>query len=144
MKSEDDKTEGKPVDQPAEAAKPGKPVKQKKEKKQSGGARLPFLLEFTYTIATLILIFLAFAIIINSFLAGASLFTVILRTTAAVVVIGSLLMLILSQISSGLLFAVKIEQEEAEKKLEEELNEKQEEKSLHSIFDEGQNKAEAL
>ncbi|HEX2993903.1 MAG TPA: hypothetical protein VHP14_03710 [Anaerolineales bacterium] len=137
------------------AEKPAEPVKPKKEKKSSGGVRLPFLLEFTYTISMLVLIFLALTVLVTSFLSGAGLFTVVLRTVVAVIVVGGLLMLISSQISSGLLFAAKIEQEEAEKKLETRLDEKPSEKSaekldekpaekiLHSIFDEEQSQAEA-
>ena len=147
MKNEDENAEVKPDGQPAESAKaakpakPPKPAKPKKEKKPkpSGGVRLPFLLEFTYTISTLVLIFLAFAVIITSFLAGANIFIVVLRTVVAVIVVGGLLMLISSQISSGLLFAAKIEQEEAVKKL----NETPEE-PIPSILDPEQDKAEAL
>ena len=91
----------------------------KKQKRQANGAPLPFLLEFTYTMSTLILIFLALAIMITSIFAGAGLFAVLLRTSVAIIVVGGLLMLISSQISSGLLFAVRIQQEAAEKKLEE-------------------------
>ncbi len=119
--------------QPTAAAKP------KNEKKQPSGTRLPFLVEFTYSISTLLLIFLALAVLITSYLAGANLFFMILRTGVAVTVLGSLLVVIAKQISSGLLFAVRIEQEEAEKKLQETT----EEKPLNSIFDEAQNKAEA-
>ncbi len=97
--------------QPTAAAKP------KNEKKQPNGTRLPFLLEFIYSIATLVLIFLALAVIITSYLAGASLFFIVLRTGVATIILGSLLIVIARQISSGLLFAVRIEQEEAEKKL---------------------------
>ncbi len=119
--------------QPAEAAKP------KKEKKQPSGTRLPFLVEFTYSISTLLLIFLAMAVLITSYLAGANLFFMILRTGVAVTALGSLLVVIAKQISSGLLFAARIEQEEAEKKLQETT----EEKPLNPIFDEAQNKVEA-
>lgn len=149
MKSDDENVDGKPEGKPAGAAKPSKPAKPKKEKKQkpSGDIKLPFLLEFTYTVSTLILVFLALAVIITSLFAGASLFTVVLRTVVAVTVVGGLLLLISSQISSGLLFAVKLEQEETEKKLneapDETPSELQGEQSLHSIFDEEPGKAEA-
>ena len=141
MKIEDENLDGKPEVQPAEAAAPPKASKPKKEKKQnsSGGVKLPFLLEFMYTLSTWILIFLALTIIITSFLAGAGLYTIVLRTVVALVVVGGLLMLISSQVSSGLLFAAKLEQEETEKKL----NEVPEAKPLRSVFDEEQNKAEA-
>lgn len=114
------KAEAKPAEKP-------KPAKPKKEKKQPSKVRLPFLLELTYTVSTLILIFLALAVIITSMFAGVSLFTIVLRTSVAVLAVGGLLILISSQISSGLLFAIKIEQEEAEKKREEELRKREEE-----------------
>jgi hypothetical protein len=103
----------------------GKPKSKKnapkapKNRKPSNDIRLPFLLELTYTLSTIILIILALAIMITSFLAGASLFTIVLRTGVAVTVVASLLMLIASQISSGLLFSVKIDQEEEKRKQEE-------------------------
>src|SRR5574338_95893 len=140
MKTDEENPEAKP----AEAAKPPK-LKKEKKQKASGDVKLPFLLEFTYTISTLILIFLAMAIIITSFMVGASLYVIVLRTVVAVVVIGGLLMLISSQISSGLLFAAKLEQEETEKKLNEapietppELQGEKPLHSVHSIFDEEQ------
>jgi hypothetical protein len=96
-----------------------KPAKTPKSRKQSDGVRLPFLIELTYTLSTIILILLALTIMVTSFLSGVSLFIVVLRTAVAVTVVGSLLMLIASQISSGLLFSVKIEQEEEQRKQEE-------------------------
>ena len=98
------------------------PVKDRKSRKQVESVRLPFLLEFTYTISTIILILLALIIIITSFLAGASLITIVLRTGVAIAVVGCLLMLISSQISSGLLFSVKIDREEEQRKQEEEMS----------------------
>ena len=146
MKNDEENPEGKAEGKPAEAAKPPTPKKQK-QPKSSCDVKLPFLLEFTYTVSTLILIFLALAVIITSFMAGASLYVIVLRTVVAVVVVGGLLMLISSQISSGLLFAAKLEQEETEKKLnevpEETPLELQGEKPLHSLFDEEQKRAEA-
>ncbi len=93
--------------------------KASKRRRQSNNICLPFLLEITYTLSTIILILLALTVMVTSFLAGAGLFTVVLRTGVAVSVVGGLLMLISSQISSGLLFAVKIEQEEEQRKQEE-------------------------
>jgi hypothetical protein len=91
----------------------------KKGTEQMESVQLPFLLELTYTLSTLILALLGLTIMITSLLAGAGLFAVILRTAVAVTLMGGLLMLIASQISSGLLFSVKIEQEEEQKKQEE-------------------------
>jgi predicted RND superfamily exporter protein len=102
----------------------GKPQEKRSARTQKGtkqmeSVHLPFLLELTYTFSTLILVLLGLTIMITSLLAGAGLFAVILRTAVAVTVIGALLMLIASQVSSGLLFSVKIEQEEEQKKQEE-------------------------
>lgn len=116
----DDTPENAEVNTDAESVKKAKPARPRKENKQASNAQLPLLLEFAYTISTLVLVFLALAIMITSLFAGASLFTVILRTGVAIIVMGGLLMLISSQISSGLLFAVRIEQEEAEKVQEKE------------------------
>ncbi len=138
-----DNVENKPDGQPVKPVKPAKPAKPKKEKKQTGGVHLPFLLEFTYTISTVILIFLAVAIIFTSVLAGASLFTALLRAGVAILAVGGLLMLISSQIASGLLFAAKIEQEEADKKLEEEEEKKQEKEPVFPPMNEDAVQAEA-
>jgi hypothetical protein len=95
------------------------PTKDRKSKKQTEAVHLPVLLELIYFLSTIILILLALVIMGTSFLAGASLFTIVLRTAVAVTVVGALLMLIASQISSGLLFSVKVDQEEEQKKQEE-------------------------
>jgi hypothetical protein len=94
----------------------------------------------------LILIFLALAIIITSIFAGVSMYATVLRTSVSVIVVGVLLYLVSSQISSGFLFAAKIELEEEEKAAAEENkpSEGKEEKPLDSIFDEEQKKAEAV
>jgi len=97
-----------------------KPVKPKKEKKDVNSVQLPVLVEFTYTISILILIVLALTIIVISFISGASLFMLVLRTGVTIFVMGSLLILISSQVASGLLFSSKVEQEEYEKKQAEE------------------------
>ncbi len=107
-----EKTLSKPQKQPPAA-------KRKKEKKSAQNVRLPFLIEFTYTVSALILVVLALIIMITSYLAGASLFTLVIRTGVAVTVMGCLLMFISSQISSGLLFSVKVDQEEELRKQEE-------------------------
>lgn len=142
MKNEAETPDLKLDGQPAEAAKPAKAAKPKREKKEkpSGGAQLPFLLEFTYTVSTLILIFLALAVIVTSVFAGVSLYGIVLRTSVAVIIVGVLLYLISSQISSGFLFATKIEQDEAEKKPSEAPGEK----PMHSILNEEQHKVEAV
>lgn len=91
------------------------PAKMRKERKNFDGVRLPVLVEITYTASVLLLIVLAITIIVSSFLSGASLFAILLRTSVAIFVMGVLLTLISSQISSGLLFSIMVEQEEYEK-----------------------------
>ena len=106
---------------------PAKPPKEKKEKKkkekkpvQADGVPLPVLVEFTYSVSVILLIFVGLAMIIVSFLTGASLLNLLLRTSVAILVMGGLLMLISSQVSSGLLQASLVEQEEAQRAQSEE------------------------
>ncbi len=101
--------------------------------KKTENVHLPFLLELTYSLSSIILILLALIIMITSFLAGASIFMIVIRTAVAVTAVGVLLMLIASQISSGLLFSVRIDQEEEQRKQEE----------ARSMANEDLNKAEA-
>jgi len=93
-----------------------KPSKVPRAKKEVDGVRLPVLVEFTYTISVLLLLFLGLTVIVISFISGASLLNLVLRTGVAIVVMGALLMLISSQISSGVLNASMVEQEELNKK----------------------------
>jgi hypothetical protein len=101
-----------------------KPRKQKprkvKKRTQTDDTPLPYLIELTYTISVLLLIFVGLAMIIVSVLTGASLPNLILRTTAAMLAMGSLVALIYHQVSSGVLQASRIEQEEAVRKQAEE------------------------
>lgn len=93
-----------------------KPRKEKKPKApKTDGVQLPVLVEFTYTISIILLILLGLAMIVISFLTGASLLNLVLRTSVAILVMGSLLMLIASQVSSGVLQASLVEQEEFQK-----------------------------
>lgn len=115
------------AEKPKKAAKKtAKPKKNNKEankqpKKEVNSVPLPVLVEFTYTASVLLLIVLALTIFVLSALSGASLFTLVLRTSVTIFVMGGLLTFISSQVSSGLLFSSRIEQEEYEKKQEEEL-----------------------
>ena len=109
------------------------PSKARKSSKKTENVRLPLLVELTYSLSSIILILLALIIMITSFLAGASIFVIVLRTGVAVTIVGALLMWIASQISSGLLFSVKIDREEEQQKQEESL----------SMAGEDLNKAEA-
>jgi hypothetical protein len=107
----------------------------RKAKKESDGARLPVLIEFTYTIATLLLLFLGLTVIVTALLSGASLLTLIIRTSVTLLLMGGLLMLIFSQISSGMLFASLVELDKQQKPPVEEPD--------HSAGIEKQSKAEA-
>jgi hypothetical protein len=71
------------------------------------------LVEFTYSISTILLIALGLSMAMISFMTGATLLNLVLRTSVAVVVMGGLLMVISSQISSGVLSVSLIEQEES-------------------------------
>lgn len=91
-----------------------KSAKPQKAKKDVNGVQLPVLVEFMYTISVLLLIGLASTIIVTSLLTGASLLALVIRTGVAMLVMGGLLTLISSQVSSGLLFSSLVEQEEHE------------------------------
>lgn len=97
-----------------------KPPKVRKKEKEVESVRLPFLVEFTYTISTILLILFGLTVIGISFITGASLLNLVIRTSVAILVMGSLLMLISSQISSGVLSAILLEQEENDKSKSEE------------------------
>jgi hypothetical protein len=107
----------------------------RKAKKESDGVRLPVLIEFTYTIAMLLLLFLGLTVIVTALLSGASLLTLIIRTGVTLLLMGGLVMLIFSQISSGMLFASLVELDEQQKPPAEEAD--------HSVGIENQSKAEA-
>jgi len=102
-------------DEPKKSKK--KPVKPKEVK----SVQLPVLVEFMYTISILLLIVLALTVIGISILNGASLFTLVLRTSVTIFVMGGLLIFISSQVASGLLFSSKVEQEEYERKQSQEI-----------------------
>jgi hypothetical protein len=122
--SEDPKNpENPPV--PAALVKP-KPRKEQQEKKkkekkqpQADDIQLPVLVELTYSVSVCLLIFVGLAVIIVSLLTGASLLDLVLRTSAAMLAVGCLLVVIFYQVSSGTLQASLAEQEEAQKKAEE-------------------------
>jgi hypothetical protein len=91
-----------------------KPKKEKK-KPQADEVQLPILVELTYSVSILFLIFVGLAMIVVSVLTGANLLNLILRTSAALLFVGSLVVLIFHQVSSGVLQASLVEQEEARK-----------------------------
>ena len=117
MKKED----AEDVKNPEDPSAPAVPVKTRKEKKkkekknrQTDGIQLPVLVEFTYTISVMLLVFVGLAVIIISFFTGASLLHLVLRTSAAMLAMGCLLMVIFQQVSSGVLQASLVEQEEVQ------------------------------
>lgn len=89
-----------------------KPARKPKKSKETDSVQLPLLVEFTYTMSTLLLIFLGLTVLTVSFVSGASLFSLVLRTGIAMLVMGALLVLISSQVSAGVLAAGLAEQEE--------------------------------
>ena len=110
---------------PEASVKPRKEKKEKKKKEkkpaQADGVQLPVLVELTYSVSMILLIFVALAMIVVSFLTRASLLNLLLRTSVAILVMGGLLILISSQVSSGVLQASLVEQEEAQKAQSEEV-----------------------
>lgn len=115
MKKENPETP--PVPEAPVQPRQGKKEKPKKEKKkpQADDVQLPILVELTYSVSILFLIFVGLAMIVVSVLTGASLLNLILRTSAALLFVGSLVVLIFHQVSSGVLQASLVEQEEARK-----------------------------
>jgi hypothetical protein len=107
-------TEGQTSEKPvkADAKKSAKKAKQPKQPKRDDGMYLPVLVEFTFTssVIFLILVFLAMAAV--SWLTGTSLLDFVLRTSAAMGVLGSLLMVVSRQVSTGVLNASLAEREE--------------------------------
>ena len=114
-----------PPSVPEASVKPRKEKKEKKKKEkkpaQADGVQLPVLVELTYSVSMILLIFVALAMIVVSFLTRASLLNLLLRTSVAILVMGGLLILISSQVSSGVLQASLVEQEEAQKAQSEEV-----------------------
>jgi hypothetical protein len=119
MKQEDP-DQGKNSEERSAPQNPGKRAKKEKKQKVVDGVQLPVLVEFTHTVSAIFLVFVGVGMILISFLTGASLINLVLRTSVALLVIGSLLLLITSQVSSGLLQASLAEQEEAQKSQTEE------------------------
>ena len=121
MKKENPEDSKNPETPPAPET-PAKPRKEKKEKKnkekkktQADDMQLPVLVELTYSISVILLIIVGLAVIVVSVLTGASLLNIILRTSAAMLSMGSLVVLIFHQVSMGVLQARLVEQEEAQK-----------------------------
>ena len=113
MKKENPEDSKNPETPPAPET-PAKPRKEKK-KTQADDIQLPVLVELTYSISIILLIFVGLAVIVVSVLTGASLLNIILRTSASMLSMGSLVVLIFHQVSTGVLQASLVEQEEAQK-----------------------------
>jgi hypothetical protein len=121
MKKEKPEDLKNPENPPAPKA-PAKPPKARKEKKKKENKKppvddmqLPVLVELTYTVSILLFIFVGLTVVIVSVLTGSSLLNLILRTSASMLAMGCLLVIIFNQVSSGVLQASLVEQEEAQK-----------------------------
>jgi predicted ABC-type sugar transport system permease subunit len=73
-----------------------------KSKKGTDGIRPPLLIEFTVMLAAIILVAVFFTIVGISLLNGTSLLNFVIRTSISILVLGSLLLIITRQISSGM------------------------------------------
>jgi outer membrane biosynthesis protein TonB len=127
MKKENPEDIKNPENPPAPGT-PAKPRKEKKEKPKKekkplpvNDVHLPVLVELTYSISVLLLILVGLSVVIVSVLTGASLLNLVLRTSAAMLAMGCLLVVIFYQVSSGSLQASLAEQEESQKKSAEEI-----------------------
>ena len=116
-----------PSKNPGHSPAPETPVSGRKEKKKekkptrSNDVQLPVLVELTYSVSVSLLIVVGLAVMLVSFLTGASLLDLVLRTSAAMLAMGSLVVVIFHLVSSGVLQASLVEQEEAQKAQTQEL-----------------------
>ena len=97
------------------AASPGKqPASSNLEKKtrDNDDFRLPVLVEFAYTASALLVILASLMVVVVSFVMGASLLDIVIRTAVTILVIGGLLTLVSWQVSAGALQASLAEQQE--------------------------------
>jgi hypothetical protein len=83
----------------------GKPAEAGKPKKEVDNSTLPFLIEFIFTTAVIFLSLVFFTVVGISLFTGATLLDFILRAGVSTLVIGTLLVLIVRQISTGALSA---------------------------------------
>lgn len=109
-----------PEQQPPAAAakveKPAKPPKAPKKPKANEGLYLPVLAEFVISFAIIFLVVVFLAMSTASWWSGATLLDFVLRTGAALLVLGSLLVLVSRQVTKGVLNASQAEMEEARQK----------------------------
>ncbi len=104
---------------PAEKSEAIKKESKKKEAPQTDGVILPVLVEFTFTVSVIILAILFTTVVGVSLLTGAKLLDIVIRTSATMLVVGGLLILISRQISVDVLNAARLQEEEVKKKLNE-------------------------
>ena len=91
-------------------AKPAKTPKKKKEEK-TGDITLPLLVEFIFAFSAIFLILVFLAMSTVSWLTGTTLLDFFLRTSVAILVLGSLFQVLSRQVSDGVLSANMAEQE---------------------------------
>lgn len=88
---------------PLDRQDPAEPVKKaEKPKKETERMRLPLLIEFTVMVCAIFLVLVFFTIVGISVLTGANLLDFVTRTSISIAVIGSLLVIIARQISTGM------------------------------------------
>jgi hypothetical protein len=103
---------------PAEAARPekkAKPPKAPKQPKKADGRPLPALVELTFTVSVALLVLVFLAMFLISWLTDATLRDFVLRTSVALLVLGSLLLVVFRQVSTGVVKAGQAELDEAQK-----------------------------
>ena len=104
-----DEKNSKPKAKPDKGKKPkGKPAKEE-------AVELPMLVEIGYTFSGILLVFVAIAVAAVSWVSGASLIEIFLRTMISVVVMGCVLWLFTWQFTTGVLQGAMLSLEEEEK-----------------------------
>jgi low affinity Fe/Cu permease len=101
-----------------------------RSKQNSDGPQLPALVEFTYTISAIMVIFASLIVAVISLINGASLIDLVIRTAVTILVTGAIFMLISWQISSDALKASLAELADEKEKAEKEAKEKDEQEAL--------------
>jgi ABC-type multidrug transport system fused ATPase/permease subunit len=105
----------KPEAQPANAAKKKKKETDKK-KKEAESITLPVLIEFIFTFVTIFLILVFLTMTIVAWLTRITLFDFVLRTSVALLMLGSLLLLLVRQVAADIFRASQAELEEEKNK----------------------------
>jgi low affinity Fe/Cu permease len=122
----DDKNMGKPNNQP-QVASSGANRKAAKPKNDADSPQLPALVEFAYSISTVMVIFISLLVALVSFINGSNLKDLVIRTAVTILVTGVLFMLISWQVSSDALKASLKDLEEQKEKDDKERAEKEKE-----------------